>query len=212
MHVVDLAEGQEADSIFAVCHKWMSTRKDTPLHKRDSLLRKYLNDNVETEQGHMLFQVWNNLVMSKGLLYVSTTLKGEREGVLAFVVHATQHCTALNGVHHDAGHQGQQRTLALTQECFWWPLMADDCQALVRSCQHCCAFEGAIPKAPLCLIRAHMLLELIHINFTSVESMMELNKPPCIKNVLVVPDHFTRYALAVVTKRSDCEDHCQSAV
>ena len=30
--------------------------------------------------------------------------------------------------------------------------------------------------------------------------MMELNKPPIVKNVLVMTDHFTRYALAVVTK------------
>ena len=29
---------------------------------------------------------------------------------------------------------------------------------------------------------------------------MELNKPPMVKNVLVMTDHFTRYALAVVTK------------
>ena len=29
---------------------------------------------------------------------------------------------------------------------------------------------------------------------------MELNKPPVVKNVLVMMDHFTRYALAVVTK------------
>ena len=30
--------------------------------------------------------------------------------------------------------------------------------------------------------------------------MMELNKPPVVKNILVMTDHFTRYALAVVTK------------
>ena len=36
--------------------------------------------------------------------------------------------------------------------------------------------------------------------YTSIESMMELNKPPVVKNVLVMTDHFTRYALAVVTK------------
>ena len=34
----------------------------------------------------------------------------------------------------------------------------------------------------------------------SVESTMELNKPPSVKNTLVITDHFTRYALAVVTK------------
>ena len=29
---------------------------------------------------------------------------------------------------------------------------------------------------------------------------MELNKLPCVKNVLVITDHFMHYALAVVTK------------
>ena len=29
---------------------------------------------------------------------------------------------------------------------------------------------------------------------------MELNKPPSIKNMLMITDHFTHYALAVVTK------------
>ena len=38
-------------------------------------------------------------------------------------------CNSL--VHCDVGHQGQQRTLALMQEWLWWPMMVDDCQALV---------------------------------------------------------------------------------
>ena len=55
------------------------------------------------------------------------TLKGKTEGVLAFVIPMAQHRMVLNGVHQDAGHQGQQWTLALTQERFWWPMMAEDC-------------------------------------------------------------------------------------
>ena len=78
--------------------------------------------------------------------------------------------------------------------------MVEDCKALVRGCPGCCAFEGAIPKAPLCLIRAHVPLELVHMDFTSVELMMELNKPPSLKNILIMMDHFMHYTLAVVTK------------
>ena len=74
----------------------------------------------------------------------------------------------------------------------------EDCQALVQSCQWCRVFEGAIPKTPLCPIRAHVPLELIHIDFTGVESTMELNKLPSVKNVLVITDHFICYALAFV--------------
>ena len=124
-------------------------------------------------------------------------LKGEAEGI---VVPTGQHCTALNGVHCDVGHQGQQRMLALAQEWFWWPMMVGNCQALVGGCQQCCVFERTIPKAPMCPIRAHAPLELIHIDFTSVELTMELNKPPSVKNVIVITDHFTHYALVVVTK------------
>ena len=51
----------------------------------------------------------------------------------------------------------------------------------------------------MCPIRADASLELVHIDFTSVESTMELNKPPSVINVLVITDHFMHYALAVVT-------------
>ena len=133
-------------------------------------------------------------------MYVNMTPKGETEGVLAFIIPMGERRLALNGVHHDAGHQGQQRTLDLTQERFWWPMMAEDCCAIVRGCPCCQVFEGEVPKAPLCPIRVYAPLELVHLDYTSIESTMELNKPPMVKNVLVMTDHFTRYALAVVTK------------
>ena len=90
--------------------------------------------------------------------------------------------------------------MALAQEHFWWPMMAEDCRTLVWGCLRCHTFEGAVPKASLCPIRVHKPLELVHVDFTSVESTMELNKPPSIKNVLVIPDHFMHYALAFITK------------
>ena len=57
-----------------------------------------------------------------------------------------------------------------------------------------------MPRAPLCPIQAYALLELVHLDYTNIESTMELNKPPVVKNVLVMMDHFTRYALTVVMK------------
>ena len=148
----------------------------------------------------MFFHIHNSLILNKGLMYVNMTLKDETEGVLAFVVPMAQCCMALNGVHQDAGHQGQQWTLVLTHERFWWPMMMEDCHAIVRGCPHCQAFKGEVPRAPLCLIRAYALLELVHLDYSSIKSMMELNKPPIVKNVLVMTSHFTRYALAVMTK------------
>ena len=118
----------------------------------------------------------------------------------AFVVPTDQCRITLNGVHRDAGHQGQARTLALAQERFWWLTLVEDCKAMIRGCLHCHAFEGAIPKALLCPIRVYVPLELMHMDFMSIETDMELNKPPGVKNVLVITDHFTRYAMAFVTR------------
>ena len=180
MHIVDWEEAQEADATLARCHKWLRLRKDTPLPWRDTFLKECLGVESETEQGKMFLHICNSLVLSKGLMYVSTTPNGDTEGVLFFVVPVGQCCLALNGVHHDAGHQGQQRTLALTQERFWWPMMAEDCHAIVRRCPHCQAFEGEVHRAPLCPVWAYAPLELVQIDYTSIESTMELNKPPVV--------------------------------
>ena len=69
----------------------------------------------------------------------------------------------------------------------------------MRGCP-CCQVKGEVPRAPLCPIQAYAQLELVHLDYTTIESMMELNKPPMVKNVLVMTNHFMRYALAVVTK------------
>ena len=137
MHIVDWEEAQEADAALATCCKWLCFRKDTLLPQWDTFLKECLGAEAETEQGKMFFHICNSLILNKGLMYVSTTLKGETEGILAFVIPVGQCCMSLNGVHHDASHQGQQRNLALTQERFWWPMMAEDCCVIVRGCLPC---------------------------------------------------------------------------
>ena len=200
MHIVDWEQAQEVDVVLVRCHKWLHLRKGMPPPRRDTLLKECLGVEAKMEQGKMFFCIRNSLILNKGLMYVNTTLKGETEGVLAFIIPVGQCHMVLNRVHHGASHQGQQWTLHLAQERFWWPMMAEDCQAIVRGCLCCQAFKGEVPRAPLCLIRVYAVLELVHLDYTSIESTMELNKPPMVKNVLVMTGHFTRYALAVVTK------------
>ena len=110
MHIIDSEGAQEADAALSTCHKWLHLRKDMPLPHRDTFLKECLRAEAEMEQGKMVFRIHNSLILNKGLMYVSTTQKGETKGVLAFVIPVHQHRMALNGVHHDAGHQGQQRT------------------------------------------------------------------------------------------------------
>ena len=111
-------------------------------------------------------------------------------------VHQT---AALNRCHRDAGHQGHDCTLSLLQEHFWWPGMARQMRQVIKTCKCCFQYEGGTPKAPLCPIVATVPLDLLHVDFTSIETMMELDKLPGVDNVLVFQDHFTKHVLAYVT-------------
>ena len=79
------------------------------------------------------------------------------------------------GAIQDAGHQGHDHTLSLLQECFWWPGMTKQMRQVIKACKHCLQYEGGTLKAPLCPIVAINPLDLLHVDFTSIETTLELN-------------------------------------
>ena len=70
---------------------------------------------------------------------------------------------------------------------------------VIKACKHCLQYEGGTSKAPLCPIVATAPLGLLHVDFTSIEIMMELNQLPRVANILVFQDHFPKHVLAYVT-------------
>ena len=111
------------------------------------------------------------------------------------MVPKTHQTATLNGCHWDAGHQGCDHTLSLLQECFWWPGMAKQMRQVIKACRCCLQYEGFTRKAPLCPIVATTPLDLLHVDFTSIETTLELNQSPRVANVLVFQDHFTKHVL-----------------
>ena len=77
--------------------------------------------------------------------------------------------------------------------------MARQMRQVIKACKCCLQYEGGTPKAPLCPIVATALLDLLHVDFTSIETMIELNQSPRVANILVFQDHFTKHVLAYVT-------------
>ena len=77
--------------------------------------------------------------------------------------------------------------------------MAKQMRQTIRACTHCLQYEGGLPKAPSCPIVATAPLDLPHVDFTSIETMLELNQSPRVANILVFQDHFTKHVLAYVT-------------
>ena len=144
----------------------------------------------------MVWRNCQNFTTLQDTLYLHSTPKGENEDLLLFLVLKTHQTATLNGCHQDAGHQGSDHTLSLLQECFWWPRMAKQMRQVIRACKCCLQYEGGTLKAPLCPIVATTPLDLLHIDSTSIETMLELNQSPRVINVLVFQDHFTKHILA----------------
>ena len=126
-------------------------------------------------------------------------LTGETEDLLLFMVPRAHCVTTLNGHHRDAGHQGHDHTLSLLWEHFWWPGMTNQMQQSNKSCVHCLQHEGNLSKVPLHPIVATALMDLLHVDFTSIETTLEWNRLPKFTNVLVFQVHFTKHIIAYVT-------------
>ena len=171
MHITNWAAAQNEDpELNAVLH-WLETRK-----KADSEDTSW---GVCNEQrGQMVWRNCQNFTSLQGTLYLHSTPKGEDEDLLLFIVPRAHQTATLNGCHWDVGHQGHDSTLSLLQEHFWWPGMAKQMRQVIKACRHCLQHEGVTPKAPLCPIVATTPLDLLHVDFTSIETMMELDKSP----------------------------------
>ena len=102
---------------------------------------------------------------------------------------------ALVGCHDDVGHQGRMRTLSLLRERFYWPGMQTEAMQHVQQCTRCLRRKTPSHVAPLQPIHVTQPLELVHMDYLSLEP-----SKGNIENVLVITDHFTRYALAYPSK------------
>ena len=201
IHVTNWAKAQrEGPELDAILH-WLEAKKKINL-------RTLLREHASSEEGQIVWRNHQNFTILQDALYLHSTSKGENEDLLLFMVPKAHQAATLNGCHWDAGHQGHDHTLSLLQECFWCPRMVKQMRQTIRACTCCLQYEGGFPKAPLCPIVATAPLDLLHVDFTSIETMLEPNQSHRVANILVFQDHFTKHMLAYVTPWSNCKNHC----
>ena len=191
MHVINWATAQKEDPKLDAVLQWLGSKKKTDL-------RSLLREHALSEEGQMVWRNHQNFTTLQGTLYLCPTPKGENEDLLLFVVLKMHWTATLNGCHQDAGHQGCDHTLSLLQEHFRWPGMAKQMRQIIKACK-CLQYEGGTLKGPLCPIVATTPLDLLHVDFTSIETTLELNQLPRVANVLVFQDHLPKNVLAYVT-------------
>ena len=204
LHLNDWAAAHREDPVLQVTLDWIADQK-----KGDP--KKLFSEHTESEEGSVVLCTQQKLTLHQGALYQWHTTTGEIEEILWFVVHKVHWIAALNGCHRDTGHQGWQQMQFLLQDCFWWPGMGDQMWRMLKNCERCIQHEGAQSKVPLHQIVVTAHLELLHVDYMSIETTMVLNKPPKVINVLVFQDHFTKQVMGYVTW-SDHKDLSQVSV
>ena len=143
----------------------------------------------------LFFRVWKQLVLKDGVLYRKHNANDKEHYQL--VLPALHRQTAFKLLHEEMGHLGRDKTLMLLKDRFFWPNMAKDVEKWIASCDRCLRRKAPnLPqRAAMVSITTRQPLELVCIDYLSLEE-----SKGGFNSVLVITDHFTKYALAVPTR------------
>ena len=185
---------QEADPILKHVLKWVhwnDGRTKADKNADCSTLEEYLKTVINPFDAKAYGKRQKDLVIQNNLLFIRNTPKNCTESVLLFVVPANKCQVVLDLCHHDAGHQGRDRTYSLLRERFWWPKMRTQMMNNIVNCNKCKVFERKDPKLPLCNIMVSEPMDLIHIDLLRLETTMNIKVCPNVVKILVITDHFS---------------------
>ena len=137
---------------------------------------------------------WKKLVLIDRVLYRNTVL--DRQHIRQLVLPCYFRSKVLKHLHDDVGHQGRDRTLSLVRQRFYWPGLETDVEEKVKNCVRCIKRKIVQkPSAELVNIISTQPMELFCIDLLSLKRSKGGHE-----NILVITDHFTRYAQAFPTR------------
>lgn len=141
----------------------------------------------------LLLRELNRLKLRDGILYRVRQEEGQMQYQLVLPEELRE--MVLTNLHDNMGHMGRDRTLDLVRTRFYWPRMAADVENEVKTCNRCVR-RKTLPEraAPLVNILTTRPLELVCMDYLSIEPDRSNTK-----DVLVITDHFTKYAVAIPT-------------
>lgn len=149
----------------------------------------HLSNTPNPRKHGIMRKNFNKLFFKRGVLHRRTANAEQLVLPQKFI---TVVCESL---HDDCGHQGYEKTLALIQERFFWPHMTVDIADWVENCGRCVRFKSRPELAPLVGVYTTEPLELVCTDFLKVDAASNGTQ-----YILVITDHFTRYAKAIPTR------------
>lgn len=144
-----------------------------------------------------LLKQWLKISLDENSLLRRRTFRREQ-----LVVPKSYHSLIFKELHQDMGHLGVERTLDLVRERFYWPQMHQDVEHFVTKVCECVRKKkpSRQTRAPLTPIQTTYPFELVSIDFLHLDKCKQ-----GYEYILVVMDHFTRFAQAYATKNKSAK-------
>jgi transposase InsO family protein len=171
------------------------------LQRQDSVLKDvigvleetYENLHFPVPEAKALMRLKDSLVLRNNILYRKRQV--EEEVLYQLVLPKQYRKEAFVACHDRMGHLGRERSLDLLRSRVYWPGMSTFVAEQVNKCDRCLRRKTPInQRAPLVNISTTQPLETICIDYLTLE-----DGKGGVGNVLVITDHYTRYAQAFPT-------------
>lgn len=179
----------------------------------DQVVRR-VSDLIQRGQRPTTGERKRELSETQLLLHEWDSLSFDRDGILRrrkgtrtqIIVPKQLRLLVLKELHENMGHLGVDRTLDLARERFYWPHMQRDIEHHIGHVCQCVKQKAPTLKtrAPLKPIVTTSPFELIAIDFLHLE-----RSSGGYEYILVVMDHFTRYAQAYATRNKSAKTVAQ---
>ncbi len=179
----ELATLQREDPVISNIIKLIQSQEPVPTSRK-----------TESPEFQLMLREMSRFELKDDLLY--RRRQCDNRPVFQLVLPHVLRSSVLTSLHNQMGHMGIERTLELVRSRFYWPKMVSDIETKIKNCERCVKRKSQPEKAaPLVNIHTSRPMELVCMDFLSLEPDSHNTK-----DILVITDHFTRYAVAIPTR------------